>query len=134
LVPWGDPAFESVGVDAYFHDFLGWDEAWMFNLISRLKSYGKPIHVPDFGMNTYVGADKWGGWSPLYVADNPYDEEPQVRYTERTMKFLNHAKVDGCFWVMYNDNFDRGLGLYHPMSHKRKKGFYMYKSYRRVGT
>jgi hypothetical protein len=83
-------------------------------------------------MMSYSGADKWGGWVPLYVDQNPYDEEPQVRFTKRTLNILNQAKIDGCFWVMYNDNFDRGHGLCNPQTKKRKKGFYMYKSYQRI--
>lgn len=132
LVPWSHPSFESVGIDAYIHDFLGWDENWMIDLLNRLKRYRKPVHCPDFGMTSYAGADKWGGWSPLYVADNPYDEEPQGRFTRRTLDMFNRARIDGCFWVQYNDIWDKGHGLYHPVTRKRKKGFYMYKSYQRT--
>ena len=133
LVPWSNPAFESVGVDAYFHDFLGWNERWMLDLLSRLKKFRKPVIVPDFGMCSYAGADKWGGWNPLYVEQNPYDEEPQVRFMERTVKMLNQAKINGCFWVYYDDGFEKGHGLYNCSTLKRKKGFYMYKSYQRSG-
>ena len=129
LVPWSDPAFESIGVNAYIHDFLGWDEAWFLGLFSRLSVNMKPIHSFDWGMMSFAGADKFGGWNPLNIGQNPYDEEPQARYCERTMKMLNSARIDGSFWVMYNDTFDRGHGLYNPQTKKRKKGFYMYKSY-----
>ncbi|MBS7622865.1 hypothetical protein KEJ39_04220 [Candidatus Bathyarchaeota archaeon] len=134
LIPWEDPAFESIGLDAYLDNRWGMDENWMFNLISRLKVYRKPILDPDFGMMSYAGADKWESMSPAYIYNNFYDEGPQVRYGERMLKFLNRAKIDGCFWVQYNDNLDRGHGLYHPTSRKRKKGYYMYKSYQRVGS
>jgi hypothetical protein len=130
LIPWSSPVFESVGVNTYIQDFLGWDENWWFNLLSRLKKIGKPVYSTDFGMMSFAYADKWGGWNPLHHNEGSYDEEPQVRFTYRTLKMLNRAKIDGCFWVQYNDNFDKGHGLYHPITRKRKKGFYMYKSYR----
>jgi hypothetical protein len=135
LIPWSSPAFESIGIDAYIHDFLGWNEDWMIALLNRLKRFRKPIHCADFGMMSYAGADKYGGWNPLYATQYPYDEEPQVRYTKRTLDMLNRARIDGCFWVQYNDDsFDRGHGLYHPQTLKRKKGFYFYKSYKPTGS
>ena len=133
LIPWENPAFESVGIDAYIHDFLGWDETWMIALLDRLKRFRKPVHCADFGMMSYAGADKFGGWSPLYSSQYPYDEEPQARFTKRTLEMLNRAKIDGCFWVQYNEQgFDKGHALYNPLTRKRKKGFYMYKSYQRT--
>jgi hypothetical protein len=80
---------------------------------------------------SFLDADKFGGWNPLNQ-NSIYDEEPQVRYTVRTMNMLNQARIAGIFWVMYNDSFDRGHGLYNPLTRKRKKGFYMYKSYQIV--
>jgi hypothetical protein len=132
LIPWSNPAFESIGIDAYIHDFLGWNEDWMIALLNRLKRFKKPIHCADFGMMSFVDADKFGGWSPLYAREYAYDEEPQARYTRRTLDMLNRARIDGCFWVQYNDNWVVGQGLYHPLTRKRKKGFYMYKSYQRA--
>ncbi|MCX6658786.1 MAG: twin-arginine translocation signal domain-containing protein [Candidatus Bathyarchaeota archaeon] len=136
LVPWSDPIFESVGVDTYITETNEIDngEKWWSNLFSRLRVYRKPIFSFDWGMMSYVGADRWGGLSPLYCREPPYDEEPQVAYTRKTLTMLHRERIDGCFWVMYNDNFDRGHGLYNPNTHRRKKGFYMYKSYQRVGT
>jgi len=133
LIPWSNPVFESIGIDAYIHDFLGWNEDWMIALLNRLKRFKKPIHCADFGMMSYEDADKFGGWCPLYARENAYDEEPQVRYTRRTLDMLNRARIDGCFWVQYNDNWVIGHGLYHPITRKRKKGFYMYKSYKPTG-
>ncbi len=43
---------------------------------------------------------------------------------------LNGARVNGYFYTEYNDNFDKGYGLYNGPA--RKKGFYMYKSYQRA--
>jgi hypothetical protein len=47
---------------------------------------------------------------------------------------LNRAKIDGYYYTVYNDNpyFEKGYGLYNPLTKKRKRGFYMYKSYQRV--
>jgi hypothetical protein len=132
LIPWSNPAFESIGIDAYIHDFLGWNEDWMIALLNRLKRFKKPVHCADFGMMSFVDADKFGGWSPLYAVEYAYDEEPQARYARRTLDMLNRARIDGCFWVQYNDNWIVGQGLYHPLTRKRKKGFYMYKSYQRA--
>jgi len=42
---------------------------------------------------------------------------------------LNQAKIDGCFYTVYNGDFDKGYGLYGT---QRKKGFYMDKSYQRT--
>lgn len=131
LVPWSDPAFESVGVDAYITDAYGWDERWWVSMLSYLKRFRKPIIVPDFGMETYAGADKYGGDNPLYMDDKPYDEEPQARYIVREVNMFHRASIDGCFWVRYNHEYDKEHGLYNPYTRKRKKGFYMYKSYQR---
>lgn len=38
--------------------------------------------------------------------------------------------VDGALLYIYNDEWDKGFGLYNGA--ERKKGFYMYKSYQRV--
>lgn len=133
LIPWSNPAFESVGVDAYITD-PSMDEKWMGNLLNNLKQFGKPIIVPAFGMESYAGADKYGGSNPLYIDDNPYDEEPQARYIVREVNMFNQAGIDGCFWgARYNDKqYARGHALYNPQTLARKKGFYMYKSYQRV--
>jgi hypothetical protein len=132
LVPWEDSAFESVVVDAYITDAYGWNEGWWVSLLRYLRRFRKPIIVPDFGMETYAGADKYGGDNPLHMDDNPYDEEPQARYITRELKMFHQAGIDGCFWVRYNHEYDREHGLYNPYTRKRKKGLYMYKSYQRV--
>lgn len=62
------------------------------------------------------------------------------KFSPRTVSFdgcpecnaLNRARIDGYFYTQYNDpyTFDKGYGLYNGF--KRKKGFYMYKSYQRT--
>jgi hypothetical protein len=133
LVPWEDPAFESVGIDAYIHDLPGLGETWIIALLDRLKRFRKPVCCADFGMMSYAGADKFGGANPLYVSQYPNDEEPQARYAKRELDMLNRARIDGCFGVQYNEQgFDKGHALYNPLTRKRKKRVYMYKSYQRV--
>lgn len=136
LVPWSDPTFEAIGVDTYITEVQGImnDENWWFNLFSRLKKVKKPIISFDWGMMSYENADKWGGLSPLYAGNYPYDEEPQVRYIVRTLNMLNQARITGCHWVDYNDVYAAGHGLYNPITLERKKGFYMLKSHEIVNT
>jgi len=125
LVPWANPIFESIGVDAYIQDPSGWDEKWVIALLSRLKKFGKPVHSTDWGMASFEGADQFGGLSVEHLNENrPYDEEPQRRYIERYFKMLNQAKIAGCFWVQYNDRvFEKGYALYNPRTRNRKEGF-----------
>ena len=134
LVPWEDPLFESVGVNTYIQDEIRWDENWWLDLLSGLKELGKPVQSTDWGMMSFKGADQYGGLSPDPKIANgkPYDEEPQARYTVRTLDMLNRARIEGCYWTMYNDWIAIGQGLYNPDTRGRKKGFYMYKSYQRT--
>ncbi|MEM2998286.1 MAG: hypothetical protein QW542_04990 [Thermoproteota archaeon] len=127
VVPWENPIFESIGVDAYIQEGIGWTEDWILNLLSRLKKYNKPIQSMEAGCFTIKGAGKIAGLAP--VTTNPYDEDEQSNYIRKYCKMLNKARIDGYFYTQYNDNWDKGYGLYHPITKKRKKGFYMYKSY-----
>jgi hypothetical protein len=47
---------------------------------------------------------------------------------------LNRERIDGSYYTIYNDPspFEKGYGLYDPVTKMRKKGFYMYKSYQRT--
>lgn len=131
LVPWSDRAFESVCTDAYVMTKFGITEDWMLNHFSQLKRYRKPIHSSEAGCMTFTGAGEWGGAMPLGVwEDHPYDEDEQADYIKRYCDMLNRARIDGYFYTVYNDDFDKTYGLYNGK--KRKKGFYMYKSYQRT--
>jgi len=131
LVPWADHIFESVGVDAYVQPVTGWTEDWIYRLLQSLKRFGKPVHSMETGCMTYSGAAHNGGDQQLNVwADRPYDEDEQANYIGRYCELLNRARIEGYFYTEYNDNFDKGYGLYN--GNRRKKGFYMYKSYQRV--
>jgi hypothetical protein len=128
LVPWEDPMFESVGVDAYVQEGVGWTEDWIVNLLSRLKRYRKPVYSMEAGCYAIKGAGRFAGQAP--TVENPYDEDEQANYIRRYCEMLNRARIDGYFYTFYNSTWDKGYGLYNGK--KRKKGFYMYKSYERV--
>jgi len=131
VVPWHHPAFESIGVDAYLQDVIGWDEDWVISLLTSLKKYRKPVHSTEAGCLTFSGAAEIGGVITFGVWEGrQYDEEEQARYIERYCNMLNRARIDGYFYTQYNDTWDKGYGLYNGK--KRKKGFYMYKSYDRI--
>jgi len=132
LVPWENTIFESVGVDAYVMPVIGWDEGRIVDLLSRLKIYRKPVCSMEAGCVTFKGSAYYGGVVPRDVSSRPYDEEEQAGYIKRYCDMLNRAGIDGYFYTQYNDNpyFQNGYGLYN--SNKRKKGFYMYKSYERT--
>jgi hypothetical protein len=130
LVPWSNAAFESVGVDAYVQEGVGWTEDWILNLLSRLKMYRKPVCSMEAGCYAIKGAGRFAGQAPL--PENPYDEDEQANYIRRYCDMLNRARIDGYYYTAYNDDWDKGYGLYNPDTRKRKKGFYMYKSYQRA--
>jgi len=126
LVPWSDPSFGEVSPQLYIHDSIGQTESWALNQLSSLKRFGKPVIVSEFGCNTYTGAGTLAG-APLFMKQNPYDEDEQANYIEKYCNMLNKANINGAFLYMYNDDLDKSLGLYNGT--RRKKGFYMYKSY-----
>lgn len=138
LIPWSDPIFESVGVDAYMQDVIGWDENWVIQYLSRLRRYGKPVYSAEAGSMTFSGADELGAVifqneEGQFVWElRPYDEDAQANYIKRYCDMLNRARIDGYFYTQYNYDFDKGYGLYHPTRKSRKRGFYMYKSYQRT--
>jgi hypothetical protein len=137
LIPWSDSIFESVGVDAYMQDVIGWDENWVIQYLSRLRRYGKPVYSAEAGSMTFSGADELGAVifqneKGQFVWElRPYDEDAQANYIKRYCDMLNRARIEGYFYTQYNYDFGKGYGLYHPTRRSRKRGFYMYKSYQR---
>lgn len=132
IVPWNDPAFESVGVDAILEEAVGNNESWVLNLLSSLKRHNKPIQSMEAGCETYTGAGRVAGTAPLYAQETQtYDEDEQANWIKRYCDVLNKARIEAYFYTQYNDNWDKGYGLYNPYTQSRKKGFYMYKSYQR---
>lgn len=131
LVPWSDPSFGSVDVGAYLVDAIGFNEGWIMDLFSRLKRFRKPVYSAEWGTMTFKGAYANPWLLPSPGEDYPYDEDEQASYVRRYCEFLNRATISGCFYTQYNEDYDKGYGLYNGM--RRKKGFYMYKSYQRSG-
>jgi hypothetical protein len=136
LIPWSNPIFESVCTDAYIFDSVGWTADWIKNHLSSLKRFGKPVNSAEWGCMTFTGAGVISGTSPLYVEQNPYDEDEQANYIRNYCEMLNKADINGSFYTLYADNptFEKGFGLLHNNNISRKKGFYMYKSYARASN
>jgi Glycoside Hydrolase Family 113 len=140
LVPWQDPSIESVCVDAYIMDSVGWTADWISRHLSSLKKIGKPVNSAEWGCMTFTGAGAISGTSPLYVQQHPYDEEEQANYIQHYCEMLNQARISGSFYTLYADwaNYPKGFGILHGDSSQRepakyrKKGFYAYKSYQRM--
>jgi len=131
-VPWSHRSFESIGVDAYVQPEVGWTEDWIRNLLTSLKTYRKPVISTEAGCMSFSGADTRAGSNLLNTwAERAYDEDVQAQYIHRYCELLNRTRIDGYFYTQFNDSpyFDKGYGLYNGK--KRKKGFYMYKSYQR---
>jgi hypothetical protein len=126
VVPWSNPIFESVGSDAYIWDKAGWTESWVINHLSGLKMFRKPVNSTEWGCLTYKNASQ--DWQ-IAVEKYPYDEDEQANYIAKYCNMLNKAKTSGAFYTQIDDERPKGYGLYNGF--KRKKGFYMYKSYRR---
>ena len=132
VVPWEDQTFESVGLDVILEPWDYSTERWVLGLLSNLKRYNKPIQSMEAGCMTFTGAARVAGTAPLHTQESQqYDEDEQANWLKRYCDLLNKARIDGYFYTQYNDNWDKGYALYNPYTRKRKKGFYMYKSYER---
>jgi len=138
IVPWSDPIFESVSSDAYIWEKAGWTEDWVVKHLSELKEFGKPVNSTEWGCLTYKGASQEWGFTDEDFAKYPYDEDEQARYIAQYCNMLNRAHISGAFCNQLDDERLRGYGLYRATDppyfgagSSRKKGFYMYKSYRR---
>jgi hypothetical protein len=131
LVPWSNPIFESVGIDAYIWNRVGWTENWIIDLLKRLKKFGKPVNTTEWGCLTYKNASE--DWQITAGMEKyPYDEDEQANYIRQYCEMLNKAKINGAFYTQIDDERPKGYGLYLRSvtgKMRRKKGFYMYKSY-----
>jgi hypothetical protein len=128
-IPWSDPIFESVCMDAYIVESTFQTKDWIANRLSGLKRFGKPVIASEFGCETFTGAGSVeNGW--LIQNQRSYDEDEQANYIKRYCDMLNNIRIDGAFWWAYNEEDVKGYGLYNGLN--RRKGFYMYKSYQRT--
>jgi hypothetical protein len=119
LVPWDDPVFESVSSDAYLCDACGWGADWIVDHLQGLKRYRKPVNSSEWGCDTFSGAAKIAAFSPVYREQNPYDENDQADYVRRYCDMLNRARISGCFYTQYNEDYDKAYGLYNPVTARR---------------
>lgn len=129
FVPWEDPVLESVCIDLYLADAYGMNEQWMLNYLEKFGKFGKPINWSEFGCLTYTGGGHYGYMTSAW-ATSPYDEDEQAKYIQRYCNTFSKAGIEGAYYYIYNEEWDKGFGLYNDK--KRKKGFYMYKSYQRA--
>ena len=136
-VPWQDPMFESIGVDAYIWNKVGWTEQYVMNEIQRLSQlYRKQVMVTEWGCCTFKNASE--DWQAEPGPDHPYDEDEQANYIRQYCNMLNRSVATGCFYTQIDDERPKGYGLYLATTHpfgpgsSRKRGFYMYKSYQRA--
>ena len=136
VVPWEDSTFESIGVDAYVWNKVGWTQQYVTNEIEKLsQQYRKQVMVTEWGCCSFKNASE--DWQAEPGPDYPYDEDEQANYIQQYCDMLNRSAATGCFYTQIDDERPKGYGLYLATTHpfgpgsKRKKGFYMYKSYQR---
>jgi len=132
LVPWDDPSFEAVCTNAYLMERYGQTKSWVINHLRSLEKHKKPVFSSEWGCITTKGGDKFAGApSTQEILESPYDEETQRNYIYiYGTDILNQAKIAGCIYTIYNENWDKGYGLYY--NKKRKRGWYQYKAFERV--
>ena len=133
LVPWDNPAFESVMTNAYIDQYYGHTETNVLGQLSGLKRYGKPVHSTEWGCFAFPDGEKYGGGGSLFKPwQFPEDQKEQANYIIKYLNMLNRAKIDGSFYILYDDPFPQSTGLLNGT--RRRLGFYAYKSYRRAGS
>jgi len=91
-----------------------------------------PRALFEWGSSTYGGASNYGGAGGLNVGQGSYNEDEQANYIEGYCELLNKVRIDGCFLHTFTETEPKAMGILNFK--KRKKGFYMYKSYERVGS
>jgi hypothetical protein len=131
-VPWDTLDFDVIGETLYFSKEPLSDYV---NKISTLQGYGKPVHVKEFGTSTYEGANIFIGRRTLRIppwAYRMYDENAQAEYVKTYLDIFNETSIDGCFLYEFEAREPRNLlefGIVDMPLKRRKKAFYMYKSY-----
>jgi len=112
--------------------------------LRRLMAVGKPVIASEFGSVSYEGACALGGygWSKTGI----YSEDAQAACIEYYLETYNKVRPHGAFLVYFYDptnpwkSKEQTFSIMKPelsqTVHKlsRKKAFYMYKSYKRVGS
>lgn len=126
--------------------FIGtnqWDDMWRTEhvpeALQRLTLFAKPIIVTEFGCATFTGASKYGGIAWKYTGT--YNEDEQANTIEKYLKIFSNLKIHGSYLYMFYQpkpwapetewSIVKTGKIQNTL--QRKKGFYMYKSYQRVG-
>jgi len=134
MVPWDHSSFKSVMTNAYIQDYWNQTEQWVMSLLQNLRRYGKPIHSTEWGCFAFAGASKYGGGAAAMV--NPYyqpeSQKEQADYVIKYLNMLNKVRIDGSYYMFYDDPYPQSSGLIN--GRKRKLAFYALKSYQRVGS
>jgi hypothetical protein len=137
LIPYSNPIFEAITLDAFLEDVNGLDEAFFSDLFSRLRrQHEKPVQSGEWGCFTYSGAARLGGNGMMnrYMSNATYNEDDQSKYIERYCRMSNETGLDGIYYSIFWDCAQgdcMSIGLLNN-GRSRRKGFYMYKSYQRV--
>jgi len=130
-VDWGQLDVDIIGSNEYF-----WPKRdSIYEKIAALKSFGKPVYITEFGSSTFKSACQWGGGGFFHYNGEPYDEDAQASCIQNYLKIFDPTRPDGCFLWEYKENDAQFMGIVTPPetgTSKRKKGFYMYKSYQRT--
>jgi len=140
-VDWSKLDFDIVGSNEYFYPNR---QDSIVSALEQLKLTGKPALASEFGSCTYDGACKYGGSG--WLRNGLYSEEAQANCIKKYLEIYNQVKLYGCFLVYYYQvthqwrSKEQTFSIMKPelpsYLHKltRKKAFYMYKSYKRVGS
>jgi hypothetical protein len=107
------------------------------DLNSYAKSRHKQLWVSEFGCATFEGALEFGGlaWTQK---GRQYSQEAQADGIEKYLQVFNEVQPDACtlhqFWEWNeDDSVSFAITKFRRSAPpQRKKGFYMYKSYRRT--
>lgn len=129
VVPWSHPSIKYVCTNGYIQEFTNWTEEWVKGLLSKLKSYGKPVHSSEFGCFAYPGAGYYGGAGVWHSSGLPEDQQEQASYAMRYFKkILAQVKIDGCHWVHYEDPYPQSMGIIN--GNRRRLVYYVLKSFK----
>lgn len=106
LVPWED--LDIVSCNQFLYSQT---ENTYLDLLLRMKLFGKPAVLSEFGFQTIDKAFEAG---PIWLYPQKhkvkYDEEAQARCLKRNIKFIKKADLDGCFVHQWDESEVAGGG------------------------
>jgi hypothetical protein len=152
-VPWNRVSFDVVGETLYY---TGESLSDYIYKIKKLQSYDRPVHIKEFGSSTYStytrgnsmrmtsfwvamygkkeGADKYIGRRPMEGHVALYNEDTQAEHVRFYLNIFNRMALEGCFLYEFEAREPKNpqeFGIVDVPLKRRKKAFYMYKSYQR---